>query len=207
LMTGTSHPVGVVPQMDVPPDLPLDKAGRVTCTTCHDTSQVGTARPEAAFGLRRSPGGGGLCQACHRAQPGSETRLSHAIMIGSAHGGGDSTTMSRTAFAPGIADSRSMQCMGCHDGSIAESDNMALTSGPTASGHTLGVTHPIGVDYAATAMARRAFQPASSLQRGAVRLVDGKVGCTSCHSPYSMHAKLLVMSNDRSGLCLSCHQL
>jgi predicted CXXCH cytochrome family protein len=38
-----------------------------------------------------------------------------------------------------------------------------------------------------------------------IRLFDKAVGCGSCHSVYSKNAQLLVMSNDKSRLCLSCH--
>ena len=40
---------------------------------------------------------------------------------------------------------------------------------------------------------------------GRIRLFDQAVGCGSCHSVYSMQPKLLVTSNLRSRLCLSCH--
>jgi predicted CXXCH cytochrome family protein len=51
-----------------------------------------------------------------------------------------------------------------------------------------------------------ALRPESALDRR-VRLFDRRVGCGSCHSPYAEGRALLVMSNVRSRLCLSCHEL
>ncbi|WP_243688226.1 cytochrome c3 family protein [Geotalea toluenoxydans] len=36
-------------------------------------------------------------------------------------------------------------------------------------------------------------------------LVDGRVGCLTCHDPLNRKAPHLVASNDRSNLCLTCH--
>jgi len=38
-----------------------------------------------------------------------------------------------------------------------------------------------------------------------IRLPGGEVSCRSCHSLYSPHEGHLVIPNDRSRLCLSCH--
>ncbi|MHC4317018.1 MAG: cytochrome c3 family protein [Planctomycetota bacterium] len=51
-----------------------------------------------------------------------------------------------------------------------------------------------------------ALKPAASLDRR-IRLFDNRVGCGSCHSPFADDEALLVMSNLRSRLCLSCHEL
>jgi predicted CXXCH cytochrome family protein len=42
---------------------------------------------------------------------------------------------------------------------------------------------------------------------GRVRLPDGRIECVSCHDPHNTAGidKLLVMSNRRSALCLTCH--
>ena len=47
--------------------------------------------------------------------------------------------------------------------------------------------------------------PASLDRR--IRLFNGRVECSSCHSPYSDEASLLVMPNRQSALCLSCHDV
>jgi len=50
------------------------------------------------------------------------------------------------------------------------------------------------------------LKPAEMLDER-IRLFDSRVGCGTCHSLYSKRAALLVMSNSRSNLCLSCHDL
>ncbi len=32
---GLSHPVGIIPSMKIPTDMPLDRKGQMTCITCH----------------------------------------------------------------------------------------------------------------------------------------------------------------------------
>lgn len=38
-----------------------------------------------------------------------------------------------------------------------------------------------------------------------IRLYSGRLGCGTCHSVYSKHAKHLVMDNRGSRLCIACH--
>lgn len=55
------HPVriAVAPDMKSPEDLPLDREGKITCTTCHDVMEgMGTHR-------KRRVKGRGLCLNCH----------------------------------------------------------------------------------------------------------------------------------------------
>ncbi|MBL4701171.1 MAG: hypothetical protein JKX85_07925, partial [Phycisphaeraceae bacterium] len=103
-------------------------------------------------------------------------------------------------------------CLSCHDGSIASDvsgGGMGIGRGFGASGNR-GGEHPIGMTYPTTGNkvvstgSQIAFALPMSLDQR-IQLVDGKVSCISCHSPYSKENNLLVMSNDRSKLCLSCH--
>ena len=57
-----------------------------------------------------------------------------------------------------------------------------------------------------TACTSLLLMPPATLGRR-IRLFDGKAGCRSCRNLYSVEKKLLVMSNERSGLCLSCHRI
>ena len=36
-------------------------------------------------------------------------------------------------------------------------------------------------------------------------LFNNRVECISCHNPHASAAKLLIKSNQRSALCLTCH--
>lgn len=66
-----SHPVGMVPKVIVPVDLPLDKEGRVSCITCHDVhmSAVNKLTGKKTHYLRRILKGKKFCYACHLKLP------------------------------------------------------------------------------------------------------------------------------------------
>jgi hypothetical protein len=69
------------------------------------------------------------------------------------------------------------------------------------------MSHPISVDYEAAYLAKpRAYHPPESLDP-AITLLNGKIGCATCHNHYSKHKKHWGMDNFRSRLCLSCHNL
>lgn len=70
-------------------------------------------------------------------------------------------------------------------------------------------SHPIGIEYPADGYhgpLGAAYHPARQLDER-IRLVDGRVECISCHSPYSDIEHQLVMPNHGSALCLSCHDM
>ena len=192
-----THPVEVVPvETALPDDLPLSWDGKMTCSTCHDIH----ADPLTVFSvtlpfLRRSVTGPAFCSACHLGEGG------HARMIGKAH----------MTFSPEDAgetiDSVSRECLSCHDGSIGPNDTMRAGSwrhGVALARFDPGGSHPIGVDYRLARSRHGGLHPAAAVNE-AIKLVEGKVGCSSCHDPYSGEQKKLVMSNRGSRLCLSCH--
>lgn len=61
-----AHSVQAIPSMPIPPDMPLDKQGRITCYTCH-TYHIGYTDAEGnkAYFLRRQRGKV-LCFSCHK---------------------------------------------------------------------------------------------------------------------------------------------
>jgi predicted CXXCH cytochrome family protein len=93
------------------------------------------------------------------------------------------------AMQPNDLDPFSYECVNCHDGSTA-----TITS----------FRHPVGIYYPGYSMDGRSFISREALNRRIV-LIDGKIGCLSCHNPLNPAGDHLVMSNDRSKLCLSCH--
>ena len=198
----TSHPVGIRPSFPLPEGFPLDSRGQLTCATCH-----AIAGPAAGLGSRRlrrpSLGGGEFCRSCHADPDGASDGLAHSVMAGTAHGAG-----SVPAGGAGLPlDGQSLQCMGCHDGVIS-ADGIGVVNAsvadPASRGTSLGRTHPVGTDYAAAAGRNPELRPASALV-GPVRLASGRVGCLSCHSPYSRLPNRLVVDNRGSALCLRCH--
>lgn len=97
----------------------------------------------------------------------------------------------------------SAACMECHDGSSAPAVRLEDSGARTAGGWSVeegassvpGNNHPVNVPYPDH---DPSFVPRDRLDP-AVRLVDGRVVCGTCH-PYGT-----TLSNDRDRLCLSCH--
>jgi hypothetical protein len=88
--------------------------------------------------------------------------------------------------------------MACHDGTAGASVGFVARPGG------LGVSHPVGVDYAA-AVARQPGRYATAADLPPdVPLVAGKVECTTCHDGASREPDHVVRGN---GLCTACHRL
>ncbi len=99
-------------------------------------------------------------------------------------------------------DQVSVECIGCHDGTIGASANYSVGAGYW--NHLTGA-HPIGVDYTQSRMRGKKLKPLSMLDRN-IRFFGGKVGCATCHDPYSTAPMQLVVLNQGSGLCMECHE-
>lgn len=69
-----SHPVGMIPKILVPLDLPLDKEGRVSCITCHNIhmSSLNKITGAKTHYLRRVSKGRKFCYSCHNKIPIAE---------------------------------------------------------------------------------------------------------------------------------------
>jgi predicted CXXCH cytochrome family protein len=192
---GMSHPVNVRPTGSVPASLPLE-SGVVTCSTCHEATPDHATRRQRV-GVRVS--GASLCIQCHQdASP--HTASIHASTTGRAHLS-PQRVMGATPRARGL-DSETRSCVACHDGA-AGSD---MGSHPVrAGGMGEGADHPMGVPMIPGARSQEGDFRMARVLNPRIRLVEGVVGCGSCHSVYSREADQLVMSNRGSRLCLSCH--
>ena len=200
-----SHPVEIYPaSVTVPADLPLSWEGKMTCSTCHDIHAGHQGFDGAARSLRRQVTGAAFCSACHANGAGARVAdQGHAESLGKAHMKFDSEATA------GSVDRISRACLACHDGSLGTADNVQIRSGSWSHGKALSRfdpqgSHPIGVRYVRAMMKRGGLRPVGLLNR-AIKLIDGKVGCASCHDPYSREHNKLVMSNNGSKLCLECH--
>lgn len=199
--TRSSHPVGITPRVAIPLQRYLDHQGRLTCVTCHDVHQEEdrSLSPLELTGLLRGHvRGRQFCATCHQEElVGAGWR--HAFAVSSAHMFGRLTP----AASGAPLDDFSVECLSCHDGGISTRAEVVIRAGVFQHGE-MGESHPVGVVYPRGIEAKGYVDP-SALPQG-VRLFDGKVGCLSCHNPYSTRPALLVMDMTGSALCLACHR-
>lgn len=113
-------------------------------------------------------------------------------------------------------DKDSEECLRCHFPAIANEFTGKVCPLPDCD-------HPVGVDYYGSSATNPGLTPPAALNP-AMKLPDNKIGCRTCHVPYSPgdHSELarirktrdpastpdpmLVVDNRRSGLCLNCHK-
>jgi predicted CXXCH cytochrome family protein len=194
-----SHPVDIIPSMLVPEDLHLDWEGRMTCATCHDIHQK---KRKSLFGkgcffLRRAETGQAFCSSCHY----KVLEEKHRANLDTAHVG---SRYIETDTENGI-DRSSAECLGCHDDEISRHQRKMIVTGIWDHGID-GFSHPLGVRYPdpKSPLSRKEFVDITGLPRQ-IKLIDGKIGCITCHDPYSKEKGQLVISNKRGALCLACH--
>jgi predicted CXXCH cytochrome family protein len=115
----------------------------------------------------------------------------------------------------GALDAGSIVCLSCHDGTVARdvyAGAHAMTwsdrsAGDVRPGSARVANHPVGVAYPDGTSGYHSA--AAVVSGGRIRLPDGRIQCTTCHDPHNTHRHpgMLVMPNDGSRLCLSCHRL
>lgn len=106
-------------------------------------------------------------------------------------------------------DSFSFDCLSCHDGLVGRSRELRFRndSQNRVSGlETVNGSHPIGMDYGSYAYAGNGFKSLDRVPAG-MELIDGKVGCLSCHNPLNPKKNHLVAANSASKLCFYCHRV
>lgn len=112
-------------------------------------------------------------------------------------------TYSDNTGEPMEIDTFSLDCLGCHDGINARIHNIRYKNNVmdrTSSMETVRGSHPIGMHYGSYAYTSNHLRGLTELNEEMV-LVDGKVGCLSCHNPLNPNKKHLASKN----LCLGCH--
>ncbi len=207
---GFSHPVDVVPSstISIPDSLPLTIEGKITCTTCHDAAAnhgAGTSGARRNYMLRATltDAFGTTCAVCHRATAPTRqrgVRVSHALASERAHyfksskPGSRSVVYAYTQANTGL-DTDSRNCLSCHDGTIARDVGREEHEG-----------HPVGIAYRNSSPDREMQVRPVQMLDSRIMLFDGRIGCNSCHNPYSTEKSRLIMSNQGSRLCLSCHR-
>ena len=196
-----SHPVDVRPSMPVPDFLPLEN-NQLACTTCHLDDATTHARSRSTHDgmLRTGLTDRAFCRQCHNGSTSGDTSA-HAALLDRAHlPWEDRRSTGSSAFSSPLGttsdpDRAARDCLGCHDGAI----------GPQiGNSHPTGIRYMVGVRRGSRAGRDSTLTSAERLDPR-IRLFNNKVECQSCHSPYSKRAKLLVVANDRSQMCRSCH--
>ncbi len=128
-----------------------------------------------------------------------------------------STTYSSGSETPAADTSR--LCLSCHDGTVAVGLTIAqgtvTTSGTMSStdvfGTNLATSHPVSMTPVNDGqLATSLFASPPSTKDPAVKLVAGKVECTTCHDPHTPNLDpstpmFLARSNSGGALCLACH--
>ncbi len=206
LSDGYIHPINVKPRHAiVPADMPLSPEGTVTCATCHDIhASYFTPYGTPSHYLRRFETGKNFCAACHKV-PLRES--GHKGILNKAHFSSRYIATSNV----GEIDDMSRECLSCHDGSLASQATVHAgewVHQESLIGNDMG-SHPIGIDYESARLdhSHRTDLVPIGLVDPRIKFFNGKVGCGSCHDPYSNIEQDLVMSNRGSKLCLACHAL
>lgn len=128
-----------------------------------------------------------------------------------------STTYNSGAQTPSAGSSK--LCLSCHDGTVAVgmtvSHGSVATSGTMSSTDILGTNlssgHPVSMTPANDGqLVASLFNLPPTTADPAVKLVAGKVECTTCHDPHAPSndpavPMFLARSNANGALCLACH--
>ncbi len=206
-VTERSHPSDFFVKRKINSRFPLMN-GKMTCITCHYAHKAYGSENKAKrraenypYLLRYREAGKAFCMQCHKIDElCDECESYHSTSFGLAHTKVDSPEVLK------ILDRSSRDCMSCHNGVIASSggDEVSVVWNHTTG---IGLSHPIGVNYELVYQKDpERYYPPSALPPE-IRLINGKVECLTCHDHYSKIRGKLVMSNRKSRLCLSCHNL
>jgi predicted CXXCH cytochrome family protein len=107
-------------------------------------------------------------------------------------------------------------CLSCHDGTVALTETIRGASGGTyiaPGGANLGTDlsddHPISFVYSPTLAAQDTqLRAPFALPEELPLDRSGELQCTTCHDAHdNRYGDFLVMSNHRSQMCTSCHEL
>ena len=167
---------------------------------------------------------GGLgCTFCHAPHSGigGITPLWNQKLSQSSYVPYTSTTDNAQATQPTLGRTSSL-CLSCHDGTVAVGQSAVYGPLPVVGsmnaadsfGTTLTGSHPFSlvlpIKDASNLVASLASQGKTADPTGAVKLVNGNIECTSCHSPHiqaidRIAQNFLIRDSSSGQMCLACH--
>ena len=197
-----SHPVGIKNNGYVPPDMPLDDKGWITCLTCHDELNKLNSFPA----YLRKASGRELCASCHQNTGGTAGMRSHWQFTTKAHLQNNKLGSSKESakIANGI-DLESYTCLSCHD------DKTVVIPGENETAFEKKLRwknmsdHPIGMTYETRAYRKSNDYNIPLTIDNRIRFFNGRMGCGSCHNLYNNEKNNLALSSDNGVLCRQCH--
>jgi predicted CXXCH cytochrome family protein len=190
-----SHPIGTPVTGTIPPEFPLDWKDETTCTTCHFFHNE-----QNVYFLRSDKAGKEFCLLCHPMEFFTQMKDAGESLV-EAH----LISGLEAAVELGFIDPVSLECLGCHDGVTASEVKISVSATGYLQ-HESASSHPIGTDYAEYANIDTSVTPIDELPKE-VLLVDGKVGCPTCHESYKEVHGALVITKQGSKLCFTCHRM
>ena len=115
----------------------------------------------------------------------------------------------RFAGNPGGVDSLSNECLSCHDGVMAQNFKIRIKNNPNNRVMSLEDIiggHPVGMEYDRYLSGSKGKEYRADVKFNSEAVfAEGKIGCLTCHNPLNTARGHLVMNNDKSELCFSCH--
>lgn len=160
-------------------------------------------------------GGGNTCSFCH---------TPHGSLSGTPLWNHTLSTATYKIYQSSSLDAKvgqptgsSKLCLSCHDGTIALTETVTgqvggstyISPGAANLGTDLSDDHPISFVYSSTLTAEdKQIHSPSSLPQELRLSTAMELQCTTCHDPHNNeYGDFLVMSNFRSAMCTSCHNL
>lgn len=157
-----------------------------------------------------------FCHAPHNVIPNITPLWDHALSS-QTYTTYSSSTYGSGPQTPGAGSSK--LCLSCHDGTVAVgltvANGLIGTSGSMVGadilGSNLSTSHPVSMQPIDDgSLASSLFITPATSKDPAVKLVAGKVECTTCHDPHAPRndpvvPMFLVRSNASGTICLACH--
>lgn len=164
------------------------------------------------------------CTFCHAPHSGlgGVTPLWNQTLSSQGYQPYTSTTYSEKGTTQPFLGKTSSLCLSCHDGTVAIGQSAVYGKIPVTGslnpidvlGTNLSGSHPFGLvlplQDAPDLVASLVAQGATTDPKGAVKLINGNIECTSCHDPHvqaidTVAQDFLVRDSSGGQMCLTCH--